>query len=234
MSKQMEGGPIVRLYNVSKSYRRGWEKIQVLKNLDLEIYPNEFVVLLGPSGSGKSTILNLIGGLDKPDEGEVWVGGVQINMLSESQLTKWRAKNIGIVFQSYNLLPALTAGRNVELPLLLTPLRADERRSRVDLMLALVGLAHRKKHYPSQLSGGEQQRVAIARALITNPLLLLCDEPTGELDRNSADLVIDILILLKEKFKKTILVVTHDPHVASQADRKVYLYKGQIVDALPT
>ncbi len=229
-----ENQPLVQLRHVSKSYHRGEEVVHVLEDLNLEINQGELVALMGPSGSGKSTLLNLIGGLDRPDRGAVIVGGRRIDRLSDRQLADWRARHVGFVFQLYNLLPALTAERNVELPLLLTSMPKAERRRRVRLVLSLVGLAHRARHYPSQLSGGEQQRVAIARALITDPDLLLCDEPTGDLDRRSADEILDLLVRLNERHGKTILMVTHDPHVAGRAARCIFLYKGQVVDQIPT
>ena len=229
-----EDRPLVRLWHVSKHYRRGEEVVHVLEDLNLEIRQGEFVALMGPSGSGKSTLLNLIGGLDRPDRGAVVVGGRRIDRLSDRQLANWRARHVGFVFQLYNLIPALTAEQNVELPLLLTSMSKVERRRRVRLVLSLVGLGHRGRHYPSQLSGGEQQRVAIARALIADPDLLLCDEPTGDLDRRSADEILELLARMNERYGKTILMVTHDPHAAGRAKRCIHLYKGQVVDQIPT
>lgn len=225
--------PFVRLVDVSKGYWRGGQQIPVLRDVNLEIAEGEFVAVMGPSGSGKSTLLNLLGGLDRPDKGEIWIDGERLDLLSERELTRWRAKHVGFVFQTFNLLPCLSAERNVELPLLLTRLSSVGRRRRVELALSLVGLLHRRRHYPSQLSGGEQQRVAIARAIVASPKLLLCDEPTGELDRQSADQILDLLSLLNHRFGRTIVMVTHDPHASARAQRCIYLYKGEIVDAIP-
>jgi putative ABC transport system ATP-binding protein len=224
---------LVRVRGVEKYYRRGAENVHVLAGIDLEVRRGEFLALMGPSGSGKSTLLNLIGGLDRPTAGSIVVDGQRIDRLDERALAAWRARHVGFVFQLYNLLPALTAERNVELPLLLTRLNAAQRRRHVRLALAAVGLSHRLKHYPRQLSGGEQQRVGIARAVVTDPTLLLCDEPTGDLDRKSGDEILDLLQGLSREHGKTIVMVTHDPHASARASRTVYLYKGQIVPEVP-
>lgn len=224
---------LVRVRGVEKYYRRGAENVHVLAGIDLEVRRGEFLALMGPSGSGKSTLLNLIGGLDRPTAGSIVVDGWRIDRLDERALAAWRARHVGFVFQLYNLLPALTAERNVELPLLLTRLNAAQRRRHVRLALAAVGLSHRLKHYPRQLSGGEQQRVGIARAVVTDPTLLLCDEPTGDLDRKSGDEILDLLQGLSREHGKTIVMVTHDPHASARASRTVYLYKGQIVPEVP-
>jgi putative ABC transport system ATP-binding protein len=213
---------------VSKTFKRGAEKIHVLDGLDLSLAKGEFLALMGPSGSGKSTLLNIIGGLDSPTAGAVSVGGERIDRLSGKKLAAWRARNIGLVFQFYNLLPVLSAERNVELPLLLTRLSGTQRRKHVDTALGVVGLSHRKKHYPRELSGGEQQRVGIARGIVTDPTLLLCDEPTGDLDRKSGDEVLNLLAALNREHGKTIIMVTHDPHAAARASRKLYLDKGRL------
>jgi putative ABC transport system ATP-binding protein len=223
---QDNGGPLVELSGVEKLFRRGAETIHVLAGLDLEVPRGEFLALMGPSGSGKSTLLNLIGGLDRPTGGRVVVGGQRIDDMKERRLAAWRARHVGLVFQFYNLLPVLTAERNVELPLLLTPLSRKERRRHVETALEIVGLLHRNRHYPRQLSGGEQQRVGIARAIVTDPTLLLCDEPTGDLDRASSDGVLDLLQALNQSHGKTVVMVTHDPHAAGRAGRILYLDKG--------
>ena len=222
---------LVNIREVHKTFTRGDEKIDVLQGLSVGIAKGEFLALMGPSGSGKSTLLNLIGGLDRPTSGVVEVGGVRIDQLSEAKLAAWRARHVGFVFQMYNLLPALTAERNVELPLLLTSLSAAERRRNVATALAVVGLADRMKHYPRQLSGGQEQRVGIARAIVTDPTLLLCDEPTGDLDRKSGDEVLDLLQTLNREQGKTIIMVTHDPHAAERATRTLHLDKGVLVEA---
>jgi putative ABC transport system ATP-binding protein len=224
-------GSLVRVRGVHKTFVRGSEKIDVLQGLDLEVRQGEFLALMGPSGSGKSTLLNLIGGLDRPTSGSVEVGDVNIGTLPDSKLTAWRARHVGFVFQMYNLLPALTAERNVELPLLLTSLSKARRRQQVAMALELVGLADRMKHYPRQLSGGQEQRVGIARAIVTDPALLLCDEPTGDLDRKSGDEILDLLCALHAQQGKTIVMVTHDPHAAERASRLVHLDKGVLVEA---
>ncbi len=223
-----ENGLLVDVRGVDKLFRRGSEEIHVLGGLDLEIPDGEFLALMGPSGSGKSTLLNLIGGLDRPTEGSIDVGGQRIDRLSDRKLAAWRARHVGLVFQFYNLLPVLTAERNVELPLLLTHLSAKERRKHVETALSVVGLNDRNRHYPRQLSGGEQQRVGIARAIVTDPTLLLCDEPTGDLDRKSGDDILDLLQALNQQQGKTVVMVTHDPHAAARAERILYLDKGQL------
>ncbi len=230
---EIADGVLVRVCGVEKYYRRGAENVHVLTGIDLEVRRGEFLALMGPSGSGKSTLLNLIGGLDRPTAGSIVVDGRRIDQLDERALAAWRARHVGFVFQLYNLLPALTAERNVELPLLLTRLNAAQRRRQVRLALEAVGLGHRHKHYPRQLSGGEQQRVGIARAVVTDPTLLLCDEPTGDLDRKSGDEILDLLQSLSRDHGKTIIMVTHDPHASARASRTVYLYKGQIVPEVP-
>jgi putative ABC transport system ATP-binding protein len=221
-------GTLVRVEGVSKTFKRGAEEIHVLDGLDLTLAKGEFLALMGPSGSGKSTLLNIIGGLDSPTLGAVSVDGERIDRLSGKKLAAWRARHIGLVFQFYNLLPVLSAERNVELPLLLTRLSSGQRKKHVDTALAVVGLSHRKKHYPRELSGGEQQRVGIARGIVTDPTLLLCDEPTGDLDRKSGDEVLNLLGALNREHGKTIIMVTHDPHAAARASRKLYLDKGRL------
>ena len=221
-------GALVDLDGIEKIFRRGSEDIHVLSDLHLKVPKGEFLALMGPSGSGKSTLLNLIGGLDRPTRGTVSIAGEHVNELSDRQLAAWRARHIGFVFQLYNLLPVLTAERNVELPLLLTHLSKAERKKHAATALSVVGLAHRTKHYPRQLSGGEQQRVGIARAIATDPTLLLCDEPTGDLDRKSGDEILDLLQALNREHGKTIIMVTHDPHASARASRTVYLNKGQL------
>jgi putative ABC transport system ATP-binding protein len=223
--------PLVSLKGVVKRYRRGRQDIEVLHNLDLEIEPGEFLALMGPSGSGKTTLLNLIGGLDRPTDGEVVVGGEHIDDLSGGALAKWRSRHVGFVFQFYNLMPTLSAERNVELPLLLTRLSAADRRRNVAAALELVGLTDRKKHKPSELSGGQQQRVAIARAIVADPTLLVCDEPTGDLDRETAEEILGLLQHLNREAGKTIIMVTHDPKAASFASRIVHLDKGALATA---
>ncbi len=219
---------LVRVENVEKIFHRGEEEIHVLSQLSLEVPAGEFLALMGPSGSGKSTLLNLIGGLDRPTKGTVSIGGERIDELSDRALATWRARHIGFVFQLYNLIPVLTAERNVELPLLLTHLSKAERRQHVATALAMVGLNHRAKHYPRTLSGGEQQRVGIARGIVTDPTLLLCDEPTGDLDRKAGNEILDLLQALNREHGKTIIMVTHDPHASARASRTVHLYKGQL------
>jgi putative ABC transport system ATP-binding protein len=222
---------LVRVRGVHKQFTRGGEKIDVLQGLDVEVARGEFLALMGPSGSGKSTLLNLIGGLDRPSSGAIEVGGVRIDGLSDSKLTAWRARHVGFVFQMDNLLPALTAERNVELPLLLTNLSRARRRQQVATVLSLVDLSDRAKHYPRQLSGGQEQRVGIARAIVTDPTLLLCDEPTGDLDRKSGDEVLGLLQALRRDHGKTVIMVTHDPHAAERASRVLHLDKGVLVEA---
>ena len=223
-------GALVDLDGVAKVFHRGSEDIQVLQDLHLKVPAGEFLALMGPSGSGKSTLLNLIGGLDRPTRGTVSIAAEHVNELSDHRLAAWRARHIGFVFQLYNLLPVLTAERNVELPLLLTHLSKNERKQHVETALAVVGLSHRAKHFPPTLSGGEQQRVGIARAIVTDPTLLLCDEPTGDLDRKAGDEILDLLQELNRKHGKTIIMVTHDPHASARASRTVYLNKGQLSD----
>ena len=222
-------GVLVTVRNVHKEFRRGGERIDVLQGLSLDIPRGDFLALMGPSGSGKSTLLNLLGGLDRPTRGEVEIGGQRIDQMSGGQLAAWRGRHIGFVFQMYNLLPVLTAERNVELPLLLTSLGAAKRKHHVATALGVVGLTDRAKHYPRQLSGGQEQRVGIARALVTDPTLLLCDEPTGDLDRKSGDEILDLLQGLNREHGKTIVMVTHDPHAAKRATRVLYLDKGVLV-----
>jgi putative ABC transport system ATP-binding protein len=217
---------LVQVRDVHKHFTRGNERIDVLKGVNLEIPKGDFLALMGPSGSGKTTLLNLMGGLDAPTGGGVEVAGVRISSLNGGRLSRWRSQNIGFVFQLYNLLPVLTAERNVELPLLLTRLSKTERRTRVGIALKVVGLADRAKHYPRQLSGGQEQRVGIARAIVTDPTLLLCDEPTGDLDRKAGDEVLDLLQALNRDHGKTIVMVTHDPHAAERARRTLHLDKG--------
>lgn len=230
----MEGiRPIVRISELSKSYTRGNQVLPVLENISLEIKEGEFLALMGPSGSGKSTLLNLIAGLDKANEGSIEVAGVEIGALSEGELAAWRAANVGFIFQFYNLIPVLTAYENVELPLLLTGLSRKQRREHVATALSLVSLEDRADHYPRQLSGGQQQRVAIARALITDPTILVADEPTGDLDRISAEEVLGLMARLNAELGRTIIMVTHDPRAARRACTMMYLEKGVLVDAPP-
>ena len=219
---------LVKVDGVDKIFKRGSEVIQVLGGLDLKIPRGEFLALMGPSGSGKSTLLNLIGGLDRPSEGKVEVGGQRIDKLSDRKLAGWRARHVGLVFQFYNLMPVLSAQKNVELPLLLTKLSKAERKKRASIALDIVGLSHRTGHFPRQLSGGEQQRTGIARAIVTDPTLLLCDEPTGDLDRKSGDEILDLLQALNKEQGKTIIMVTHDIHAAARATRTLHLNKGQL------
>lgn len=221
---------MVQVRNVSKVYERGKQKVPVLQGLTLDIPRGDFVALMGPSGSGKTTLLNLIGGLDQPTSGEILVGGNRIDKLSAGQLAKWRASNVGFVFQFYNLMPVLTAEGNVELPLLLTRLGKAQRRKNVGVALDVVGLADRAKHKPRELSGGQEQRVAIARAIVSDPQLLVCDEPTGDLDRKTADEILRLLQALNEKHGKTIVMVTHDPKAAEYAKRILHLEKGQLLE----
>jgi len=219
---------LVKVSGVDKIFKRGSEEIHVLGGLGLDIPTGEFLALMGPSGSGKSTLLNLIGGLDRPSEGTIEVGGQRIDKLSDRKLAGWRARHVGLVFQFYNLMPVLTAQKNVELPLLLTKLSRAERKKRAGIALDIVGLSHRCGHYPRQMSGGEQQRTGIARAIVTDPTLLLCDEPTGDLDRKSGDEVLDLLQALNREQGKTIIMVTHDIHAAARATRTLHLNKGQL------
>lgn len=220
--------PLVSLRNVTKTYLRGKQKVEVLHGVDLDIAPGEFLALMGPSGSGKTTTLNLIAGLDQPTTGEVIVGDDRIDRLSRAALANWRARHIGFIFQFYNLLPVLSAEANVEVPLLLTSLSRAQRKQRVRTALELVGLADRAKHKPGELSGGQQQRVAIARAIVADPRLLVCDEPTGDLDRQSAEDIMNLLKALNQSQGKTIVMVTHDPRAAQYASRELYLDKGRL------
>jgi putative ABC transport system ATP-binding protein len=220
--------PIVRIRDLVKEYRRGAEAVRVLDGLSLDIKQGDFVALMGPSGSGKSTLLNLIGGLDRPTSGSLEVEGLRVDQLSEGSLGRWRADHVGFIFQMYNLLPVLTAERNVELPLLLTNLNREQRMTRVAAALKLVGLEHRAKHRPRELSGGQEQRVGIARAIVTDPTLLLCDEPTGDLDRKSGDEILTLLEALNDEYGKTIIMVTHDPHAAERSHRVIHLDKGML------
>ena len=225
------GVPIVVIRNLSKSYRRGSQILPVLSDISFDIARGEFVALMGPSGSGKSTLLNLIAGIDSADQGSIQVGGVEITQLSESELARWRAGNVGFIFQFYNLIPVLTAYENVELPLLLTSLKRRQRRDHVEAVLSVVGLADRMDHYPSQLSGGQQQRVAIARAIVTDPEILVADEPTGDLDRASAEEILLLMDRLVREFKKTVIMVTHDPRAAEKAHIIRHLEKGELSEA---
>lgn len=222
--------PLVRVQDVHKFFTRGNERIDVLKGLNLSIPSGDFLALMGPSGSGKTTLLNLLGGLDSPSSGTVEVGDVAISGLGGGGLSRWRSQHVGFVFQLYNLLPVLTAERNVELPLLLTSLSKAERRKRVAIALKVVGLAERARHYPRQLSGGQEQRVGIARAIVTDPTLLLCDEPTGDLDRKAGDEILDLLQTLNREHGKTIVMVTHDPRAAERAKRTLHLEKGSLTN----
>jgi putative ABC transport system ATP-binding protein len=222
--------PLVEIRDLTKTYERGKQRIEVLHHIDLDIPHGDFIALMGPSGSGKTTLLNLIGGLDSPSGGELRVDGIAIDDLDGDALAAWRANTVGFIFQSYNLMPVLSAQRNVELPLLLTDMGAAERTRRAKLALELVGLGERARHKPNELSGGQQQRVAIARALVSDPLLLICDEPTGDLDRRTADEVLTLLQQLNREFGKTIVMVTHDPKAAEYARRTVHLDKGTLVD----
>ena len=224
-------GALVEIRSLSKVYERGRQRIEVLHHIDMDVQEGDFVALMGPSGSGKTTLLNLIGGLDSPTEGSLTVAGERIERLTQGQLARWRAAHVGFVFQFYNLLPMLSAQKNVELPLLLTKLSAGERRKRAAIALQLVGLADRASHKPSELSGGQQQRVAIARAFVTDPTLLVCDEPTGDLDRTSAEEVLSLLQRLNREHGKTIVMVTHDPRAAEHASHMVHLDKGELVGA---
>ena len=221
---------LVKVRNLHKVYFRGSERIDVLQGVNLDIPSGDFLALMGPSGSGKTTLLNLMGGLDTPSEGSIEVAGDRIDRMSGGKLSAWRARHIGFVFQMYNLLPVLTAARNVELPLLLTKLSSGDRKRRVQTALSVVGLGDRAAHYPRQLSGGQEQRVGIARAIVTDPTLLLCDEPTGDLDRKSGDEILDLLQTLNRDHGKTIVMVTHDPRAADRARRTLHLEKGLLVE----
>ncbi len=226
-----KSGSLIQVRGLDKTYRRGNEDIHVLQGLNLDVDQGDFVAFMGPSGSGKTTLLNLLGGLDVPTRGSVTVSGDEITHMSGGKLTEWRARHVGFIFQMYNLIPVLTAFQNVELPLLLTKLSKSERRKHVETALAVVGLADRMHHYPRQLSGGQEQRVAIARAIVADPTFLLCDEPTGDLDRKSADEVMDLIKRLVKEYGKTVLMVTHDPLVARQANLTLHLDKGVLVES---
>jgi putative ABC transport system ATP-binding protein len=225
----MMSNALVTVRNLHKVFQRGGERIDVLQGVTLDIPEGDFLALMGPSGSGKTTLLNLLGGLDTPTEGSISVGGDRIDKLAGGKLSTWRARHVGFVFQLYNLLPVLSAARNVELPLLLTKLGKADRRKRVDVALSVVGLRDRMNHFPRQLSGGQEQRVGIARAIVTDPTLLLCDEPTGDLDRKAGDEILDLLQALNRDHGKTIVMVTHDPHAAARAKRTLHLEKGVLV-----
>src|SRR5712672_1651541 len=220
----------IQVRGLDKTYRRGGEEIHVLQGLNLDVEKGDFVAFMGPSGSGKTTLLNLLGGLDVPTRGSITVAGDEITHMSASKLTSWRARHVGFIFQMYNLIPVLTAFQNVELPLLLTSLSKAERRKHVETALGIVGLTERMNHYPRQLSGGQEQRVAIARAIVADPTFLLCDEPTGDLDRKSADEIMNLIIRLVKEYGKTVLMVTHDPVVAKLADLELHLEKGLLVE----
>jgi putative ABC transport system ATP-binding protein len=223
---------LVRVRGLNKTYRRGGNEIHVLQGLNLDVESGDFVAFMGPSGSGKTTLLNLLGGLDLPSAGSIMVDGDEITRMSARKLTAWRARHVGFVFQMYNLIPVLTAFENVELPLLLTGLSKEERRKHVETALAVVSLTDRMHHYPQQLSGGQEQRVGIARAIVADPTFLLCDEPTGDLDRKSADEVLDLIVRLVREYGKTVLMVTHDPRAAERAQVVLRLEKGALVDAV--
>ena len=226
----MSDSPLVRIRDVHKFYTRSSERIDVLKGVSLDIPKGDFLALMGPSGSGKTTLLNMLGGIDQPTQGLIEVEGVSIGGLSGGALSRWRSTHVGFVFQLYNLLPALTAEKNVELPLLLTKLSRSERKKRANVALKVVGLAERARHYPRQLSGGQEQRVGIARAIVTDPTLLLCDEPTGDLDRKAGDEILDLLHTLNADYGKTIVMVTHDPRAAERAKRTLHLEKGVLAE----
>jgi putative ABC transport system ATP-binding protein len=226
-----DSSSLIQVRGLNKTYRRGGEQIQVLQGLNLDVDKGDFVAFMGPSGSGKTTLLNLLGGLDVPSAGSVTVDRDEITHMSSSKLTQWRARHVGFIFQMYNLIPVLTAYQNVELPLLLTKLSRAERRKHIETALSVVGLTDRMNHYPRQLSGGQEQRVAIARAIVSDPTFLLCDEPTGDLDRKSADEIMELLHALVSQYGKTILMVTHDPLVAQRADTTLHLEKGVLVEA---
>jgi putative ABC transport system ATP-binding protein len=230
----MKAEPVVEIRNLSKSYRRGGQIVPVLSDITLDIAPGDFVALMGPSGSGKSTLLNLIAGIDKPDGGILRVAGIDIATMSEAGLADWRAEHVGFIFQFYNLMPVLTAFENIELPLLLTTLSSAQRRDHVQTALGMVGLADRMEHYPSELSGGQQQRVAIARAIITDPSILVADEPTGDLDRASAEDILNLMERLNRELGKTIIMVTHDPNSARRARSLRHLEKGVLTDGQPS
>lgn len=231
---QGNGKSLIQVRGLAKDYRRGGEEIHVLQRLNLDVDKGDFVAFMGPSGSGKTTLLNLLGGLDVPSAGSITVDGDEITHMSGSKLTNWRARHVGFVFQMYNLIPVLTAFQNVELPLLLTKLSGSERKKHVETALNVVGLANRMDHYPRQLSGGQEQRVSIARAIVSDPTFLLCDEPTGDLDRKSADEIMALIEELVGKYGKTVLMVTHDPVVAARAHTTLHLEKGVLVEATKT
>ena len=231
VDKNGNSGALIQVRGLNKTYRRGGEEIQVLQGLNLDVDKGDFVAFMGPSGSGKTTLLNLLGGLDVPTSGTVAVAGDEITHMSSGKLTEWRARHVGFVFQMYNLVPVLTAYQNVELPLLLTKLSRSERRQHVETALSIVGLGDRVHHYPRQLSGGQEQRVAIARAIVSDPTFLLCDEPTGDLDRKSANELMELIKELVTQHGKTVLMVTHDPLVAARADTVLHLEKGVLVEA---
>ena len=226
-----DSSSLIKVRGLNKTYRRGGEPIQVLQGLNLDVDKGDFVAFMGPSGSGKSTLLNLLGGLDVPSAGSITVDGDEITHMSSSKLTHWRARHVGFIFQMYNLIPVLTAFQNVELPLMLTKLSKAERRKHIETVLNVVGLPDRMNHYPRQLSGGQEQRVAIARAIVSDPTFLLCDEPTGDLDRKSADEIMELIRRLVKEYGKTVLMVTHDPLVAKQADTTLHLEKGVLVES---
>jgi putative ABC transport system ATP-binding protein len=226
-----QSGSLIQVRGLGKVYRRAGETIHVLQNLNLDVDKGDFVAFMGPSGSGKTTLLNLLGGLDVPSNGSITVAGDEITHMSGSRLTEWRARHVGFIFQMYNLIPVLTAFQNVELPLLLTKLSKAERRRHVETALGVVGLSDRMNHYPRQLSGGQEQRVAIARAIVADPTFLLCDEPTGDLDRKSANEIMDLILRLVKEYGKTVLMVTHDPVVARLADITLHLEKGVLVES---
>jgi len=225
--------PLISLEDVSKDYRKGRERIPIFEHLEFTVDSGDYIAVMGPSGSGKTTLLNLLGGVDRPSDGRILFEGERIDTLNESRLSAWRARNIGFIFQFYNLMPMLTAARNVELPLLLTKLKRKQRREHVRTALEIVGLGERAGHRPDEMSGGQQQRVAIARAIVSDPKLLLCDEPTGDLDRETANDILAILQLLNRDFGKTIVMVTHDPEAAKYARRSLHLDKGRFVEAEP-
>lgn len=228
----MSDSALVKVRDVHKFYTRGSERVDVLKGVTIDIPEGDFLALMGPSGSGKTTLLNMLGGIDQPSQGLIDVAGVSIGTLGGGALARWRSAHVGFVFQLYNLMPALTAIKNVELPLLLTKLSRSERMKRAEIALKVVGLGERMKHYPRQLSGGQEQRVGIARAIVTDPTLLLCDEPTGDLDRKAGDEILDLLQTLNRDYGKTIVMVTHDPHAAERAKRTLHLEKGVLVGSM--